>query len=54
MSNVTTKQWAILQQKNPNTGDRGDRGHRFLEILKKEHVQISEVHTIQEVFMKIS
>ena len=22
MSNVTTEQWAIPQQKNPNTGDR--------------------------------
>ena len=69
MSNVTTEQWAIPQQKNPNTGDRrvcvcvcvggwGEgRGWRhlgFLEILKKEHVQIPGVNTIQGVFMKNS
>ena len=35
--------------KNSNTGDRGGSGHRFLEILKKEHVQIQG-----GVFMKNS
>ena len=54
MGNVNTEQWAILQQKNPNTGDRGGWGHRFLEILKKEHMQIPGFDTIQGVFMKNS
>ena len=26
MSNVTTEQWAIPEQKSPNTGDRGGWG----------------------------
>ena len=53
MSNATTEQSAIPQQKNPNTGDRrGGWGHRFLEILKKELVKFSGVNTIQGVFMK--
>ena len=38
MSNVTTEQWAIPQQKNPNTGDRVGWGHRFLEIKKGQGV----------------
>ena len=61
MSNVTTEQWAIPQQKSPHTGDRGGWGggkggwgHKVLEILKKEHVQILGVNTIQGVFMKNS
>ena len=53
MSNVTTEQSAILQDKNPNTGDRrGSWGHRFLEIWMKKHVKIPGVNTIQGVFMK--
>ena len=33
MSNVTTEHWAISQHKNPNRGDRGSWGHRFLEVF---------------------
>ena len=39
----------FFSSKNSNTGDRGGSGHRFLEILKKEHVQIQG-----GVFMKNS
>ena len=49
---MTTGQLAVPQQKNPNTGDRGGWGHRFLEILKKEHKESPGVNTIQGVFMK--
>ena len=39
----------FFSSKSSNTGDRGGSGHRFLEILKKEHVQIQG-----GVFMKNS
>ena len=35
-------------------GGKGGWGHKVLEILKKEHVQILGVNTIQGVFMKNS
>ena len=43
------------QQKNRNTDRwRGGWGHRFLEILRKEHVRSTGGNTIQGVFMKNS
>ena len=44
----------FISRKNPNTDDRGGWEHRFLDILKKEHLQIPGVNTIQEEFMKHS
>ena len=44
----------FISRKNPSTDDRGGWEHRFLDILKKEHLQIPGINTIQGVFMKHS